>query len=316
MIEVKVLDRDGIRIDKYLNEECDISRSRIKKLIDDEKILVNGKSVKASYLVKMDDVISVNDEIDKESDIVPENIELDIVYEDEYLMVVNKKSGMVVHPGNGNYSGTLVNALMYHSNDNLSSVNGNVRPGIVHRIDADTSGLLLVAKNDMVHNDLAKQISEKSVVRKYVALVSGVIKEDSATIDAPIGRDKVDRKKMCVTGDNSKDAITHIKVLERYNNATLIECRLETGRTHQIRVHMAYIKHPVVNDPVYGHVKNDEKVIKEHADNKEEMLKYIEFGQLLHAKEIGFVHPITKEFMDFQVDTPDMFKEIQAMYKD
>ena len=316
MIEVKVLDRDGIRIDKYLNEEFDISRSRIKKLIADEKILVNGKSVKASYLVKMDDVISVNDEIDKESDIVPENIELDIVYEDEYLMVVNKKSGMVVHPGNGNYSGTLVNALMYHSNDNLSSVNGNVRPGIVHRIDADTSGLLLVAKNDMVHNDLAKQISDKSVVRKYVALVSGVIKEDSATIDAPIGRDKVDRKKMCVTGDNSKDAITHIKVLERYNNATLIECRLETGRTHQIRVHMAYIKHPVVNDPVYGHVKNDEKVIKEHADNKEEMLKYIEFGQLLHAKEIGFVHPITKEFMDFQVDTPDMFKEIQAMYKD
>lgn len=316
MIEIKVLDRDGIRIDKYLNEECDISRSRIKKLIDDEKILVNGKGVKASYLVKIDDLISVNNEIDKESDIVPENIELDIVYEDEYLMVVNKKSGMVVHPGNGNYSGTLVNALMYHSNDNLSSVNGNVRPGIVHRIDADTSGLLLVAKNDMVHNDLAKQISEKSVVRKYVALVSGVIKEDSATIDAPIGRDKVDRKKMCVTGDNSKDAITHIKVLERYNNATLIECRLETGRTHQIRVHMAYIKHPVVNDPVYGHVKNDEKVIKEHADNKEEMLKYIEFGQLLHAKEIGFVHPITKEFMDFQVDTPDMFKEIQAMYKD
>lgn len=316
MIEVKVLDRDGIRIDKYLNEECDISRSRIKKLIDDEKILVNGKSVKASYLVKIDDVILVNNEIDKESDIVPENIELDIVYEDEYLMVVNKKSGMVVHPGNGNYSGTLVNALMYHSNDNLSSVNGDVRPGIVHRIDADTSGLLLVAKNDMVHNDLAKQISEKSVVRKYVALVSGVIKEDSATIDAPIGRDKIDRKKMCVTGDNSKDAITHIKVLERYNNATLIECRLETGRTHQIRVHMAYIKHPVVNDPVYGHVKNDEKVIKEHTDNKEEMLKYIEFGQLLHAKEIGFVHPITKEFMDFQVDTPDMFKEIQEMYKD
>lgn len=316
MIEIKVLDRDGIRIDKYLNEECDISRSRIKKLIDDEKILVNGKGVKASYLVKIDDLISVNNEIDKESDIVPENIELDIVYEDEYLMVVNKKSGMVVHPGNGNYSGTLVNALMYHSNDNLSSVNGDVRPGIVHRIDADTSGLLLVAKNDMVHNDLAKQISDKSVVRKYVALVSGVIKEDSATIDAPIGRDKVDRKKMCVTGDNSKDAITHIKVLERYDNATLIECRLETGRTHQIRVHMAYIKHPVVNDPVYGHVKNDEKVIKEHADNKEEMLKYIEFGQLLHAKEIGFVHPITKEFMDFQVDTPDMFKEIQAMYKD
>lgn len=312
MMEIKVNDTDGIRIDKYLNYKCDFSRSKIKKLIDDGKILVNGNSVKASYLVKDNDMIVIDNEIDDEMNIIPEDIPLDIVYEDDYLLVVNKKSGMVVHPGNGNYQGTLVNALMYHCNNNLSSVNGSIRPGIVHRIDADTSGLLLVAKNDMVHNDLAKQISEKSVIRKYIALISGVIKEDSATIDAPIGRDTFDRKKMCVTGDNSKDAITHIKVLERYDKATLIECKLETGRTHQIRVHMAYIKHPVINDPVYGYVKNDEKVIKEHCENYE---KYKDFGQLLHAKEIGFVHPITKEFMDFQVDVPDMFIEILNMYR-
>jgi 23S rRNA pseudouridine1911/1915/1917 synthase len=205
---------------------------------------------------------------------------------------------MVVHPANGNYSGTLVNALMYHCN-NLSKVNGDVRPGIVHRIDADTSGLLLVAKNDIVHNDLAKQISEKSVVRKYVCLVQGVILEDGATIDAPIGRDNKNRKKMCVTADNSKDAVTHIRVLERYEKATLIECRLETGRTHQIRAHMEYIKHPVVNDPVYGYKKLDD----------------LEFGQMLHAKEIGFVHPITKEFMDFTVEPPKRFMEILEKYK-
>jgi len=188
---------------------------------------------------------------------------------------------------------------MYHCNDNLSTCNGKIRPGIVHRIDADTSGLLLVAKNDMVHNDLAKQISEKSVVRKYVALVHGVINEDSATVDAPIGRDKNNRKKMCVTADNSKDSVTHIRVLERYSNATLIECKLETGRTHQIRVHMEYIKHPVVNDPVYGFNKMDDK----------------DFGQMLHAKEIGFVHPVTHEFMDFQRDVPEKFKEILEKYK-
>ena len=205
---------------------------------------------------------------------------------------------MVVHPAPGNYSGTLVNALMYQCN-NLSNVNGSIRPGIVHRIDADTSGLLLVAKNDMVHNDLAKQISEKSVKRKYICLVHGIIYEDSATIDAPIGRDDKDRKKMCVTGDNSKDAITHIRVLERYKDSTLIECILETGRTHQIRVHMNYINHPVVNDPVYGYNKLDDK----------------EFGQMLHAKEIGFIHPITKEFMDFKVDPPKKFYEILELYK-
>lgn len=297
-MEIKVIENSGVRLDKYLINTQDMSRSKIQKLIDNDYILVNNKSVKSSYIVKDEDIITIND-YEENSDILPENIPLDIVYEDEYLLVVNKPSGMVVHPASGNYTGTLVNALMYHCNNNLSRVNGNVRPGIVHRIDADTSGLLLVAKNDMVHNDLAKQISEKSVVRKYICLVHGIIFEDSATIDAPIGRDEKDRKKMCVTGDNSKDAVTHIRVLERYKDATLIECVLETGRTHQIRVHMNYINHPVVNDPVYGYNKMDDK----------------EFGQMLHAKEIGFVHPITKKFMDFKVDPPKRFYEILEIYK-
>lgn len=294
-----VIDNEGLRLDKYLMDILEISRSKAQKLIDNGNILVNGNVSKSSYSVKLDDVIEVISMDDEKVDILPEDIKLDIIYEDEYLIVVNKPSGMVVHPGNGHYSGTLVNALMFHCNDNLSKVNGIVRPGIVHRIDADTSGLLLVAKNDMVHNDLAKQISEKSVIRKYVSLVHGVINEDSATIDAPIGRDKNNRKKMCVTADNSKDAITHIRVLERYENATLIECKLETGRTHQIRVHMEYINHPVVNDPVYGFNKMDDK----------------DFGQMLHAKEIGFIHPVTHEFMDFQVGVPDKFKKILDKYK-
>ena len=296
-MEIKVSDNENLRIDKYLMNNTDYSRSKIQKLVDEGYILVNGKEIKPSYNVHLNDLITIDD-YDEVSDIVPQNIPLDIVYEDEYLLVVNKPSGMVVHPAPGNYSGTLVNALMYHCN-HLSGVNGSIRPGIVHRIDADTSGLLLVAKDDNVHNDLAKQIREKSVTRKYICLVHGVIYEDSATIDAPIGRDTHDRKKMCVTGDNSKDAVTHIKVLERYNNATLIECVLETGRTHQIRVHMNYINHPVVNDPVYGYNKMDDK----------------EFGQMLHAKEIGFVHPITHEFMDFKVDPPKKFYEILDKYK-
>lgn len=297
-MEIRVIDNDGVRLDKYLMEKMDVSRSKIQKLIDNENILVNGCVCKSSYVVKIDDNIEIKSMDDEEINVEAENIPLDIIYEDEYLLVVNKPSGMVVHPGNGNYNHTLVNALMYHCN-NLSSVNGSVRPGIVHRIDADTSGLLLVAKNDMVHNDLAKQISEKSVVRKYICLVHGIIDEDSATIDAPIGRDKRNRKKMCVTGDNSKDAVTNIRVLERYSNATLIECILETGRTHQIRVHMEYINHPVVNDPVYGYNRVDDK----------------EFGQMLHAKEIGFVHPMTGEFMDFTVEPPVRFWEILEIYK-
>ena len=204
---------------------------------------------------------------------------------------------MVVHPAPGNYSGTLVNALLYHS-ENLSKVNGEFRPGIVHRIDKDTSGLLLVAKNDKAHNDLAEQLKNKTINRKYIALVDGIINHDTGTIDAPIGRDNNDRKKMMVTSDNSKDAITHFRVLERYKNATLIECKLETGRTHQIRVHMSYIGHPVVNDPVYNKKKSDE------------------YGQLLHAKTIGFIHPTTKEYMEFNSELPDEFIKRLEKYKE
>jgi 23S rRNA pseudouridine1911/1915/1917 synthase len=266
-------------------------------MISNGCILVNDKIVKTSYLFHIGDNIVIND-MEEDSMIKPENIPLDIVYEDEYMLVVNKPSGMVVHPAPGNYTGTLVNALMYYCNK-LSSVNGSIRPGIVHRIDADTSGLLLVAKDDFTHNELARQIGEKSVKRKYLCLVHGVINEDTATIDVPIGRDNRDRKKMAVTGDNSKDAVTNVRVLERYKRATLIECILETGRTHQIRVHMNYIGHPVVNDPVYGQRRMDDE----------------SFGQMLHAYEIGFVHPKTGEFLDFKVDPPKKFYEILDKYK-
>ena len=302
MMEIVVSDNERIRIDKYLINNTDMSRNKIQKLINDGKIRVNGGLVKASYLVNINDKIEIDEDTSEEINVEPEEMKLDIVYEDNYLLVVNKPSGMVVHPGNGNYHHKLVNGLMYYCNNNLSKVNGDIRPGLVHRIDADTSGLLLVAKNDMVHNDLAKQIQEKSVDRKYIALVQGVIKEDSATIDAPIGRSVNDRKKMCVTSENSKDAITHIKVLERYKTATLIECKLETGRTHQIRVHMNYINHPVVNDPVYG--------LKKQVDG------YQSFGQMLHAKEIGFVHPITKKYMNFTVNPPKEFVEICEKYRE
>lgn len=289
-----------IRLDKYLTSVLDLSRSNIQNLLIEGKILVNDKKVKSNYLLKMNDVIEIKSkEKDKNKSISLEKIDLDIVYEDEDLIVVNKPSGLVVHPAVGNQSGTLVNALLYHTN-NLSSINGEVRPGIVHRIDADTSGLLVVAKNDKAHISLAKQISEKTVTRKYIALVQGIIKEDTATIDAPIGRDKNDRKKMCVTLDNSKDAITHIKVLERYKTTTLIECKLETGRTHQIRVHMKYINHPVVNDPVYGYKNLDDK----------------EFGQMLHAYIIGFIHHRTGKYLEFKADPPKKFMEILKKYQE
>lgn len=288
----------GKRIDKFLGENTEYTRSKIQKMIENENILVNGKKVKASYILKENDNVEVTEYIE-ETDILPENIPLDIYYEDEDLIVVNKPSGMVVHPAPGNYTGTLVNALMYHTN-NLSTVNTSIRPGIVHRIDADTSGLLLVAKNDKAHNILAEAIQKKEVVREYIALVSGVIMEDTATIDAPIGRDLNNRKKMCVTANNSKDAVTHIRVLERYSSATLIKCKLETGRTHQIRVHLNYIGHPVINDPVYGHKKLDDE----------------KFGQMLHAEKLGFVHPTTMEYMEFNSPVPNKFNEILKKYKD
>lgn len=288
----------GKRIDKYLNENTEYTRSKIQKMIENGNILVNDVKVKDSYKVKENDYITI-EVIEETTDILPENIPLDIYYEDDDLIVVNKPSGMVVHPAPGNYTGTLVNALIYHTN-NLSKVNTNIRPGIVHRIDADTSGLLLVAKNDKSHNILAEAIQKKEVVREYIALVEGIIMEDTATIDAPIGRDKKDRKKMTVTSENSKDAVTHIRVLERYKDSTLIRCKLETGRTHQIRVHLSYIGHPVVNDPVYGHKKLIDK----------------DFGQMLHAEKLGFVHPTTKEYMEFTAEPPKRFQEILNIYKE
>ena len=287
----------GQRIDKFLVENTDYTRSKIQKMIETDNVLVNGNSIKSSYILKENDVIEIKD-YEEVTDIVPENIPLDIYYEDDDLIVVNKPSGMVVHPAPGNYTGTLVNALMYHTN-NLSTVNTNIRPGIVHRIDADTSGLLLVAKNDKAHNILAEAIQKKEVVREYIALVEGIIKEDTATIDAPIGRDIHNRKKMCVTGDNSKEAVTHIRVLDRFSDSTLIRCKLETGRTHQIRVHLSYIEHPVVNDPVYGRRK----------------LIDPKFGQMLHAEKLGFVHPTTKEYMEFTAPVPEEFTRILNIYK-
>lgn len=287
----------GKRIDKFLTEETEYTRSKIQKMLEDGYILVNNSKVKTSYQLKEQDNITIED-YEETTDILPENIPLDIYYEDDDLIVVNKPSGMVVHPAPGNYTGTLVNALLYHTN-NLSTVNTNIRPGIVHRIDADTSGLLLVAKNDNAHNILAEAIQKKEVVREYIALVEGVIKEDTATIDAPIGRDVNNRKKMCVTATNSKEAVTHIRVLERLSSSTLIKCKLETGRTHQIRVHLNYIGHPVVNDPVYG----NKKLIDE------------EFGQMLHAEKLGFVHPTTKEYMEFTAPVPKRFSEILEIYR-
>lgn len=295
-----IVDTDKeIRIDQYLSsiEELELTRAKIQKMISSGFILVNDKKIKNSYKVSNNDKVLIK-EYHQDTSIKKEKMPLDIVYEDDDVIVVNKKSGVVVHPSIGNTSGTLVNGLMYYGKK-LSKVNGEFRPGIVHRIDKDTSGLLLVAKNDRSHAILAEQLKNKTVNRKYVALVSGVINHDTGTIDAPIGRDKNDRKKMTVTSENSKDAVTHFRVLERYKNATLIECKLETGRTHQIRVHMKYIGHPVINDPVYGHKKNINN-----------------FGQLLHAKTIGFIHPTTGEYMEFDSDLPDEFIDILNKYKE
>ena len=297
---MKLIAKEKLRIDKYLITELQYSRSKIQRMIDSENILVNSKPVKNSYTLHIGDEITINEDYTEEIEVVPENIPLDIYYEDDYLLVINKPSGMVVHPAAGNHEKTLVNALMYHCNNNLSSLNGTIRPGIVHRIDKDTSGLLLVAKTDEVHADLAEQIANKTVTRKYIALVQGIINEDTATIDAPIGRDDKDRKKMSVTDINAKDAVTHLRVLARYKNTTIIECILETGRTHQIRVHLNYIGHPIVNDPIYGYKKLDDE----------------SFGQMLHAKTIGFIHPITKKYLEFTSNPPKRFEEILDKYKE
>lgn len=285
-MEVEVLREE--RIDKYLAEELGISRSTVKKMIDEGFVLVNGKEVKASLILSEADELFVKDGFIKEASFEAEDIPINIVYEDDDLLVINKKSGMVVHPGNGNTSGTLVNALMHYTK-NLSNKEA-FRPGIVHRIDKDTSGLMLVAKNDKAHDILAEGFKNKTIKREYIALVCCVIGEDTGVIDAPIGRDAKDRKKMCVTSENSKKAVTHFKVLKRYEHYTLLRLILDTGRTHQIRVHMKYIGHPVYNDPVYGKAYND-------------------FGQFLHSASIDFEQPTTHEHLHFECDVPKEFQD-------
>lgn len=282
----------GQRIDKVLSKEIPhFSRTQVQLLMTDGHVKVNNQLVKASYKLENDDIIDIHIPDPENTDILPEDIPLDIVYEDQDVIVVNKPSGMIVHPSVGIYSGTLVNALLYHCHD-LSGINGVNRPGIVHRIDKETSGLLMVAKNDMAHQSLSEQLQEHSVIRRYYALVHGVIPHEFGRIEAPIGRDPHDRQKMTCIDKNAKEAITNFKVIERFHDMTLVECRLETGRTHQIRVHMQYIGYPIYGDPQYG-LKRDDTT----------------YGQYLHAKVLGFVHPRTHEELYFESELPDFFKE-------
>lgn len=281
-----------IRIDKFLSlADIGLSRSSAVNLIEKSCVTVNGNTVNKKYKLNIGDIIVVEVPDPVSYEAKAENIPIDIIYEDNDIIVVNKPKGMVVHPAAGNYDGTLVNALLYHCGDSLSGINGVMRPGIVHRIDKDTSGLLMVAKNDFSHTFLAEQIKEHSFTREYETIVYGNIKDDSGTVDAPIGRNPNDRKKMCVIAKNSKNAVTHYSVIERYKGYTHLKCKLETGRTHQIRVHMAHIGHPVAGDLVYG-VKKEK----------------VEFtGQCLHARKIGFIHPTTKEYMEFTSELPQYF---------
>lgn len=282
----------GERIDKFLSLQCpDISRSYLQKLVKDKLVSVNDKEVKANYKVQKDDTICVNFPEIKELDILPEDIPLDILYEDECLLIVNKPKGMVVHPAAGHTSGTLVNAVLYHCKGNLSGINGVLRPGIVHRIDKDTTGALVICKDDITHRDLAEQLKVHSITRRYRAIVSGNLKDDEGTIEGPIGRHPTDRKKMAINRTNGKEAVTHYRVLERFGNATYIECQLETGRTHQIRVHMTSIGHPLLGDEIYGSAKNP----------------YHLEGQTLHAMILGFIHPKTKEYIEVEAPLPEYF---------
>lgn len=286
-------ENSGGRIDKYISENTDgLTRSAVQRLLEKGNILVNGKSVNKNYKLKLNDNISVEIPEPQVMDTVAENIPLNILYEDDDLLVVNKPKGMVVHPAHGNYNGTLVNALLYHCGKSLSGINGIIRPGIVHRIDKNTSGLLIVAKNDKAHLHLAQQIKEHSFTREYEAVATGYFKEISGTVDAPIGRHKTDRKKMCVTAENSRNAVTHYSVIKQYGGFAYVRLRLETGRTHQIRVHLSYIGHPVLGDDVYG---------KPYKDID---------GQCLHARKIGFIHPTTGKYMEFTSELPDYFRKI------
>lgn len=299
-MENKVLQAEefvGERIDKFLSCRLEeVSRSYIQKLIKEGHVSVNGKPVKANYKLGAGDEISVEIPEAKEPDILPEDIPLDILYEDQDILVVNKPKGMVVHPAAGHYSGTLVNALMYHCKDSLSGINGVMRPGIVHRIDMDTTGSLLVCKNDEAHRILAEQLKEHTIRREYHAIVYGNIKEDTGTVDAPIGRHPTDRKKMSINHKNGKQAVTHYEVLERFGNFTYIRCRLETGRTHQIRVHMASLHHPLLGDEVYG-------------PSSRPPFPGLK-GQVLHAKILGIYHPVTGEYMEFDAPLPQYFVDL------
>ena len=294
MTEYLLVENDGgERIDRYLAEVLeDKSRSYIQKLIKDGHVKVNDKPVKANYRLVFDDRVEVFMPEIKEPDIVPENIPLDILYEDKDVIIVNKPKQMVVHPAPGHYSGTLVNGLMYHCGNELSGINGVMRPGIVHRIDMDTTGSLVICKNDVAHQSLSEQLKEHSINRIYIALVHGNIKVDEGTVNAPIGRHPTDRKKMSIHAKNGREAVTHYKVLERFGNYTLIQCKLETGRTHQIRVHMSSIGHPLVGDEVYGPAKCPFPKLQ---------------GQTLHAKTLGFIHPRTNEYLEVNAPIPEYF---------
>ncbi|MBE0067918.1 RluA family pseudouridine synthase [Thermoanaerobacterium thermosaccharolyticum] len=294
-----IAEKDDVdkRIDSFLASELDYTRSYLKKLILDGLVKVNGLLIKPNYKLKEGDSVDVNIPEAEEIDLSPENIPLDIIYEDDDIIVINKPQGMVVHPAPGNYGGTLVNALLYHCK-NLSGINGELRPGIVHRLDKDTSGVMVVAKNDKAHLDLSNQIKERTILKKYIAIVEGVIKDDEGSIEAPIGRDHVERKKMAVTEDG-RYALTLYKVLERYKNNSLIEATIKTGRTHQIRVHMSYIGHPIVGDEVYGYKKQ----------------RFNLLGQALHSKLLGLVHPSKKIYMEFEAPIPEYFERLINILK-
>lgn len=289
------LEEAGIRIDKYLSDHCqDISRSYLQKLLKEQAILVEEKPVKSNYKVNTGDRIVLTLPEIKELEILPEDILLDVIYEDRDIILINKPKGMVVHPAAGHYSGTLVNGLMAHCRNDLSGINGVMRPGIVHRIDMDTTGVLIVCKNDMAHNSISQQLKDHSITRKYAAIVHGVFKEGEGTINAPIGRHPIDRKKMSINEKNGREAVTHYRVLEQFKQFAYIECQLETGRTHQIRVHMASMNHPLLGDAVYGPAKCPFRLI----------------GQTLHAGVLGIIHPRTGEYMEFTAPLPEYFEEL------
>ena len=287
-------DEEGDRLDVYLSEQLgDMSRSYIQKIIKDKKVEVNGKVEKAKYLVKEDDKIKIEIPTPKLLEVVAQDIPIDIVYEDNDVLIVNKPQNMVVHPAPGNYENTLVNAILYHCKDKLSSINGVIRPGIVHRIDKDTSGLLIIEKNNNANNSLAEQLKDHSITREYEFICHGVVKEDKITVDKPLGRNPKDRLKMAIVKDG-KRAVTHFEVIERFDNFTHMKARLETGRTHQIRVHALSINHPLLGDPIYG-PKNTKFKLE---------------GQTLHARKLGFIHPTTNEYIEFNSELPDYFKNI------